>query len=328
MRTIPTLATTTLDDRAACARAWTGGWIVVGERGGITILDRALGAIGRHEPAARPTDAALDPTGALLIVAHADGLRAIDAATGALRWSQAGAFRACLAAGTTVWTAEHRDTAIVIARRDLATGAVLRAIPIPDPFGEAAVSLRAHPVADRVIAWIAAGQDGQLALLITEADGALAAVELGARDRLPPVFTPAGDAYLSAGDDDLAYVAWPSGDELDGLGWADDDDGGDPFDDRPRGDVLYLPGGYATWASDHGRLYLIDLAGMAVIDELVLAGHPLRALADSGAGLEEGAPATDLRSATPGPDGLVLTVHGDHALVVSRLADWSADPAR
>lgn len=326
MRTIPTLATATLPARAVFARDWAGGWLIVTDDPAVQVVDPALATITASALAAVPVDVTTDATGAQLVVAFEDAL--IARSGHAETWRVAGEFLACRHAGPRIWTAERRPGGIELARRDPDTGAVRRLTSIDDPFGDSAVMFFPHPDPRAVIAWVAAGQDGQAAWVIVDDGDGLTATAVEPRDRLPPVFTPTGDAYLSAGPDILEYLAWPGGLDLDALQWSDEDDGGDAFDD-PAGDyVIYVPGGYAIWASANGRLHLIDLAALVVIDELVIDEHPLRTIAELYPQLAEDTPATDFEGARPGPDGLVLTIHAGLELAVSRLVDWSPDPER
>ena len=242
-------------------------------------------------------------------------------------WHHAGDHLACRQRPGGLWTAERAGPAIAIARRDPATGAVVRTIALAPPPGATAVRLTDHPDPDRVVAWIGAGADGH-AVVITDAADGLIATELAPRATRPPVFTPAGDAVLVVSDDQLRYRAWPSGDELDALAWSDDDDDGAPVDPAGR-DLQYLPGGFATWSSHHGRLYLLDLAALAVVDELVIAGHPLRTVADlQPKRPADATPATGFEYAEPGPDGLILTVHAHVHLAVTAATAWSPDAER
>ncbi|MBK9030817.1 MAG: hypothetical protein IPL61_05660 [Myxococcales bacterium] len=325
MRTIPTLATSTLPDRAVFARPWRDGWLVATERGLVLVLDRALSRRGQVARGPAVVDATLAPDD-VLISADPRALTAVEIASGRVRWHHAGAYLACRARGGRLWVAEHLGATIAISVRDRATGAPLRALTVAASADDV-LSLTDHPDPDRIVA-ARAGADERAAFLLTDAADGLTATALGPDDHHAPVFTPAGDAYLSAGADRLVYRAWPSDDELDLLAWSDDDDDGAP-DDRAGRDLQYLPGGYATWSSAHGRLYLLDLAALAVIDELVIADHPLRTVAELRPKRpKDTTPATDFEYATAGPDGLILTVHGHTHLAVTALAAWSPDAER
>ena len=205
--------------------------------------------------------------------------------------------------------------------RDPATGDARGEVRLDDPFGGAAVMLWRHPDPACVVASIAAGQDGQAAYLIRDDGGVVTAREVPPRDRLPPVFTATGDAYLSGDADALEHRAWPSGDVLGEAAWSWDDDV--EVDDPAGEDLQDLGGGFASWASEHGRLYAVDLARMERVDEIVIEGHPVVPLATRYPALAgDLTPCGDLRWSAPGPVGLIATVHGDATLAVSRVDDW------
>ena len=325
MRTITPTATTTLTERAFFARGWRAGWLVVSERGVVTVLDRDLTTTAVVDTGGPLQDATLTET---LVCASDRGLVAHDVETGELRWQAEGTFLACrhTADGRGLWAAMLDGAKVWVTLRAPDTGAIHLAVAIDDPFGGSAAELSLHADARAVVVWLAAGQDGQAAFFVREDGAGAITTEIAPRDRSSPVFVTAGDSYLSVGDDLLEYRIWPSGEILDELEWAGEDD--DPDDHGGRA-AVYLPGGFATWPSAYGRLHVVDLTAMVVVDELVLAGHPLQPLETLHPLLAgERTPATDFEYAEPGPDGLVLTVHARTELVASRLADWSPDESR
>lgn len=289
MHAVPVRARAELPWRAFRARPWSGGWLVGSADRELAVLDRALGTIEIVALPRRPDDFGAMP----VTVADAAGLRTD-------RWSVDGRFLALHHRDDgTLWSAEARGGAIVLAVRDAATGRALREAPLADPFGGSAVMLGPARRAADVIAWVAAGQDGQAAFLVTERDGAIAFAELPPRDRLPPELLPAGDAYLSGGDDVLELRSFPRGDEIGEIPWPIDEDDPDPI--LAGSDVIALPGGYAAWSSAEAQLYLVDLAAMWVVDEL-----------DLGPGFQY---------AVRGGDA-ILSVHADRTLVVTSAEDW------
>ncbi len=89
-----------------------------------------------------------------------------------------------------------------------------------------------------------------------------------------------------------------------------------------------LPGGFASWSGDEGRIHVIDLATMTAVDEITLAGHPIRPTAELYPSLaSDDTPCTDFQFALAGTDGLMLSVHLGNTPVLSLAADWSGQPA-
>lgn len=330
MRTLPALATLTVAAKVERVRAWAGGWLLR-QAQAVVVVDRDLQVCATHPLAV--ADAALSDDGGWLVIADATGLRAVDA-TGTTRWHADGAGLACLLHDEVVWTAQRLDRDHVeLALRGRLDGEVRRSVRLVDRFHDATVWLLAGPRPGTVVVWFAAGQDGQACVLVSDAGAALVATAVPPDHACPPAFAPSGDAYLAVCGGRLELRAWPGGEVLDECRW-----GGEGEDDvaaevdgteLPGDHVDYLPGGYGVWSSQHGRLYVLDLAGLFVVDEVVIDGHPLvPAHVRYPTLVGDDAPCSDFQFAARGPGGRVLTVHGGTALVVTRLADWSVDPAR
>jgi hypothetical protein len=165
------------------------------------------------------------------------------------------------------------------------------------------VRLRHHPHPDAVVLWVAAGQDGQQSWLVHDDGTALTATHVPADDCVPAMFGPDCDWLLAAGDHGITMVSWPDRTELRTLSWATiDPDGGD----APGDCLMALPDGFVSWSTGNGRLRIIDLTTMSVADEITLSGG-------------------DFIYAVPHGNGTVLSVHGQHTLVLSRLRDWAPD---
>jgi len=316
-----------LDARALFARSWSGGWAILSEKPEIVIVDKALNVVGRVEIGSKPEDIALTSDGTMLVVADAQTLSGRSIRPSGSRWNVHGNFIGCRAATDHIWAAEGRDDEMEVTLRDPATGNALRTTTVADPFGGSAVMFFAHPNSTSTILWVVAGQDGQTAYLATDDGTAIRASEIPPRDRLPPVFLADGNTYLSAGDESLEHRRWPNAECIAALPWpaASEDDQEDPA----GYEVEVLPGRFASWSSTNGRIYIVDLDHMRIVDELTIAGHPVRTVEELYPTLRgDRAPCGDFGYSQLGPDGLVLTVHARTQLVVSRLCDWSPDPAR
>lgn len=339
MRVVPTVARATLPTRALRARGSEHGWLVLTATDAV-VLDRALvrrGAVPLPQGPA-PEDATLTPTGDAVVLATDRALACVGL-DGVERWRVRGRFHACQLVGDELWAISRVDRHHVeLAAHDPATGKVDLTLPLEDPRADASFVLCEHPLPHTVLVWVAAGQDGQHAVLVTNEGVGLKAFPVPPDDALPPAFTPAGDAYLAADADRLELRRWPSGEVLDELPWDDRDDDDDDdgscviageHDDPAGSHVDVLPGGFGCWASSNGRLYLLDLGELYVIDELTIEGHPLRPVRERFPRLASDlSPCTDFQFAVRGPDGLILSVHADVELRVTRAVDWVGPAAR
>jgi hypothetical protein len=327
VRTVPALATTSIDTRAFFAQSWRGGWVIATQGRHVLVVGSMLETIRRVDVGSTPKGVTMSSTGAMLVASLDDSLTAFEILQGAPKWSVRGNFLACHAFVGGVWGAEHCGSEIEISMRDDSGGAVRGATRIVDPFGGSHVMFLAHPNDRSIVVWVAAGQDGQTAFLATRSGSAIHAVELPPRDRLPPIFLPDGSSYLSAGDEALERFRWPGAERVDAVAWPML--AGEDGDEQSGSDVQLLPGGFATWCSNHGRIRIIDLETGRIVDELSIDGHPVRTVEDLYPNLRgDRTPCSDFEYATPGPGGLMLTVHGSTQLVVSAITDWSPDPKR
>lgn len=327
-REIAAAATLTVDHDAHLGRVCEDGFAVVSQEGALTVLDTRLRVVRR-----------LDLGGPVVDLSVADGRWAwvvgaqlrigdprdtsvsapLDGAA-ACRWSPS---------GQALWVANSTGDEVRVESRT-PEGRVTRAVTVPDSFGDSMVRLKNHPHAHAVVLWLAAGQDGQQSWLVHDDGTVLTASHLPADDCLPALFGPDGDWLLAAGDHGVAMVSWPDRAELGALSWADiDPDAEKDGSDTPGDCLMSLPGGFVSWSTGNGRLRTIDLATLSVVDEITLAGHPVRTVADLYPNLaDDTSPCGGFTYAVPRGDGTVLSVHGRNTLVLSTLRDWSPDPDR
>jgi hypothetical protein len=330
MREIPLLAQTTLPHRADLVRRTAGGFVAVSRNGRVSVLDERLSCLRQAQLGDGVRDISLDADGRAawlarqrLWIGALDEAAAVSLPTpelAALRWRETDAL---------LWTAGSTGETIQAALRD-ASGAALRELEFDDPYGDSVVSFIEHPDPRCIVLWLAAGQDGQRSVLLTDSGQALSVTALGTEDYLPPVFEANGGWFVATDEEELLLTSWPGAVELGRLSWVTEepvDAGSDP--DPAGADVRILPGGYASWSSTNGRLHTVDLTTMQFTDEFVLAGHPIVTIAQLYPRLaEDHGPATDFDQSLAGPDGAVLTVHSGATLALSELADWSPDPGR
>lgn len=326
VREIPVAATVTIGHRAFFGVPCGDGFVVVSRDGEATVVDRELGVVRRTALGGEVGSLSVSPAGTwawtvddeLRIGDPDDATSASLPGEVACRWSPS---------GRALWVAAGTGDEVRVEIRDPGHR-VAREVTVPDPFGQSMVVLRPHPRDDAVVLWVAAGQDGQRSWLVTDDSAGLAAAPLPADDGLPALFGPDGTWLLAADFEKLTRFSWPGAAELGTLSWAEvDPEAAADGSDEPGADLMLLPGGHASWSTNNGRVRTVDLTTMTVTDEITLAGHPLRTVADLYPTLvgDENL-CTDFGYTVPGENGTVLSVHGKDTLVLSALRDWA--PAR
>jgi hypothetical protein len=327
-REVAAAATLTVDHDAYFGRVCGDGFAVVSQVGVLTVLDGRLRTVRRLDLGGPVTDLSVTDdrwawvVDARLWIGDPDGggfSAPLDGAA-ACRWSPS---------GQALWVANGTGDQVRVESRT-PDGRVARAVTVPDSFGDSMVRLRHHPQAHTVVLWITAGQDGQQSWLIHDGGTALTASHLPADDCLPALFGPDGDCLLAAGDHGIVMVSWPDRVDLGALSWAEiDPDAEENGSDTPGDCLMPLPGGFVSWSTGNGRLRTIDLVTMSVIDEITMADHPVRTVAELYPDLAgDHSPCGDFSYAVPRGDGTVLSVHGRNTLVLSALRDWSPHPDR
>lgn len=329
VREVPVAATVTLDHRAYLGRPCGDGFAVVSPEGGLTVFDQRLRPVGQADLGGPVADFSVVGRAWAWIVSEqvwvggfpgAGGVSAPLPGESACRW---------LPSGQALWVAHGTGDEVRVELRT-PDNRVKREATVPDEFGDSMVRLRRHPQDRTVVLWIAAGQDGQQSWLIRDDGTTLTTEHLPADDCLPAQFGPNGDWLLAADDDGLTMLSWPDRTKLRTLSWADvDPEAEADGSDMPGSCVMLLPGGFASWSTGNGRLRTIDLPTLSVVDEIALAGHPIRPTVELYPTLEnDHTPCGDFAYAVPRDDGLVLSVHRQNTLVLSELRDWSPSPDR
>ena len=217
----------------------------------------------------------------------------------------------------------------------------LGSVQLPDAFGDSVVQVHSHPLADRAVVWVTAGQLGQQSWLVSWDGPEGRAARLDADDAGPARFGPDGRWYVTVDDERLRKLSWPEHRELGSLEWDEllsdpaidleaaphrPEPAGDP--DTPGEDVVVLDDTLACWPSENGRLHLIDLIAMREREEVYLSGHPVLTVGEIFPRLAgDPTPCSDVeRLAGLGNSGLVAVAHRGGMVTISRLGQSAAAP--
>lgn len=216
---------------------------------------------------------ALSPDGARLLLITEAGveLRALHDAD--RRVSVAGEFTACdySADGEFICTTERMDEETIrVAIRDARTLRDVYSADVDDPFGGSDCSIFRHPLERHFAIWIAAGQDGQTVITVSYGDRLDVAPLNDVFDVAPPVFSPDGSLILLITESqELRRYSFPEGELVSNFTWPTRDDTLDTY-------AAYVGHDSALVLSNLGRLYLVDLAGGALVSEIAVPGHSPR----------------------------------------------------
>jgi hypothetical protein len=207
----------------------------------------------------------------------------------------------------TLWSALKLDSdSILLSVRSFDTWQTLAQTEIADPFGDSYVKLLSHPDEKHVVVWVAAGQDGQC-LFSARRDGAAIVVNhfSDLEETTPANLNFRGDQFLVVCGAELRRYSFPGGSLLGRMQW--------PWDaeDNQIGDLVsFVDSRRAVFASNEGRLHLVDLNNMVITDEVILRGHEPRPMPELYPSLGEGrGVCSDLAYFQPVPAGGFLSVH-------------------
>jgi hypothetical protein len=147
---------------------------------------------------------------------------------------------------------------------------------ITDPYGDSHFDLLSHPNENCVVAWAAAGQDGQCLFWACHDDGAIVVDRFPELDNTAwPSFSPTGKEFLAISGVELHLYAYPRRPIRAIMQWPSDDE-----EDQIGDFVSYVDANCALLQSNNGRLLLVDLETMTIEDEVSLRGHEPRPLAE------------------------------------------------
>ena len=204
-----------------------------------------------------------------------------------------------------LWTVTRLDNETsAIEVREVNQWITIARAEVDDPFGDSAFTFFLHPETDHVVLWGAAGQDGQC-LYWVHYSGQSISVERfpGLDDTTPPAFDLEGRLFLVVCGWNLRLYEYPSGPELGRLTW--------PYeDDAPAGYVSFVGQDFALVLSDEGRLFLIHVRTMSIVDEIAIEGHGPKSVAELYPTLRhERGLCSDMSSFLALPNGEFLSVH-------------------
>jgi hypothetical protein len=255
-------------DARITAGADSGHVVVLSSEGAASLISPDFRSVKTFTVPEDPEAAALSPDGSLLAVAAADGITLLSTPTFAKSHRLNDAFLSCLFVGEKLfWTcARFTEQTVILEVWEPGLWAKIARAKIADPYGNSSFSIFPHPNRNSVVVWAAGGQDGQ-SLFWATLDGAeIGVTRFEALDEMGlPSFSPSGDDFLVTSEGALHCYAYPQGPLKGSLTELDDDE------DDPIGYfVCYVDAGHALLASLEGRLFLVDVSEMSVIDEVAV----------------------------------------------------------
>jgi len=237
-----------------------------------TFLGPDLTALCGFSIPQRSSQAALSPDGSMLAVTASDGITFYSTATFEKTNYMNDAYQCCLFGSDGLFWTSSRFTALtaVLEAWDLSKETRIAKAKIADPFGDSTFLLFPHPLPNSVVVWVAAGQDGQ-ALFFASLDGETIQVNLFEEQDFisPPAFSQNGREFLIAADGNLYRYLYPNGPllaQMDQL--AEDEHAGE--------NICYLDDGHALMTSTAGKMFIVDVFKMKVVDEVRIEGEDPR----------------------------------------------------
>ncbi len=287
-----------------------------------SLFDPALTKRSRLDAHGAIEDVAWAPGGRLAALIDEEGLRVLDLARDGVRWRVVGKSYAChfTPDGDGLWLvrpAVHGPEVgdgpgAFLELRDSGNGLVHARHYLADPFGGSAFTLAPHPERESILVWVAAPEGASRSLLARAKGRALTVEALPFEGGYPPEPLAGGVEYLLARGDALERRRWDEVVARDELLW--------PWlDDSPLA-VLGLGGARALWASQSGRLHLIDVADMSYLEEVCVAERPPRPIVEYVPTADGAYWGTDFQQMGVAGE-LVLVQFGDRLLVALALAE-------
>jgi hypothetical protein len=248
-----------------------GRIIVLSRQGQGTFLTPDLSILSRFSIANQPSGLALSLDGLELAVTAADGISFYSTSTFEKTGYLNDAFLSCLYGSPDLfWTCSRfsPQTAVLeVWNRGSKTR--IAKLKVGDPHGNSHFWVWPHPLVGSVVVWAAAGQDGQSLFWATLDGDAIRLVRFRDLDFCsPPGFSPDGKEFLVPGEGELLRYAYPDGPLLGKMNKL-------PEDETIGDYVLYLDERRALLTSIEGRMFVVDVHEMEVLDEAALDGPDL-----------------------------------------------------
>ena len=310
MLSISPIAEIKLDHRAYHVAAASSGHVVaISRRGAGSVLGPGNGPQVSFRPPAEADDLSVSPDGNLVSVAACGKVVLISTSSLRAVHSFGESIGSCQFSSTgELWTIVKGDgERVVLEIREPVAWRVAARAELADPFGSSFFKILPHPDGVHLAIWAAGGQDGQC-LFWARRDGSAVAVDRfhGLESTTPPSFTHSGDRFLAICDgDELRQYGFPQGPLLGTMRWPLDD-----MDNQIDELVLCVDSCRALLPSTSDRLYVVDLNGMTITDEIGLRGHEPRGMAEIYPGLRgKSALCSDLAYLAALPPGNILSVH-------------------
>ncbi|HEY8562416.1 MAG TPA: hypothetical protein VIL74_18710 [Pyrinomonadaceae bacterium] len=160
------------------------------------------------------------------------------------------------------------DLMVEIQLRDVDGRRILDKVQLEDPLGDSHFSFHSTNKPDFVSLWIAAGQDGQEICWLEIIDNRLICkIDSNFSETTPPAFSPDGAKFLVLENyDAIGCYRYPTL-KLGSCEWHLDDDDG--FAEH----IAFTSADYAIVKSNEGRIFLIEVNEMKIVDELIIEDH-------------------------------------------------------
>lgn len=313
------ITTVALGHRALhLAAAQTGHIVALSKEGTGSLIAPDHVSLTRFEVGHEVAGVSIAPNGAALALLEESAMSLVKLPDFAETVHVEDSIEGCLfsQSGRHLWSALHasNDTA-VLEIRDAKTCAVLSRVEVSDPFESSGLMLFSHPNEDEVAMWVAGGQDGQC-LYWGRFDGSKLTVRHfeGLTDTAPPAFDRSGQRFLVVSGGNVRLYQYPSGPELGRIPWPLEDD-------PPAESVVFFGEDHAVVHSGNGRLFLVDLRKLQIVEEIVIRGHEPRPVRELFPNLQRDLdPCSDLSTFNMLASGEFLSVHQE--LPPTSLKDW------
>ena len=239
----------------------------------VTLESQGLQGISLHP--SRPMLALVDGKGKL-IVHGLDGRRLLAAKPPKLHNGApkgfVGGFHDCLfdKSGDHLWCSSPiSEQEVEIQLRSTGDWSMAATVVVKDPYGDSHIYVFQAGQANATAIWLNAGQNGQQVYWVTKsADGLHCDEEPNVENSYWPVFSPAGDEFLvSTTYDGLSRYRMPT------RRWGKNCRCPDRSTDWFGNSLAYLDQNCAIIGTSNGRVFLVDVKTMRIIDEVIIEGY-------------------------------------------------------